>query len=705
MTSNRENANSDTTDRNVNSEQQDGSKIEQNLPNLQASKNDAEFNFSQPQANSPTDAVIGSATSLPNQPSYTRGSVRSRLFSILQSWQLWGVAIVLVSGSIGFTATNFLLKLPKTPDCSSVFWPVASASMRLYCAQLEANKNTTESLLAAIKLIEVLPKDHPLNDQVERSAEKWAEEILNIGEQKFQNGNIKDSIAMARKIPQNLEAYQLVAARVKKWETIWTEAENIFNKADTALRDANWNKAFLWAVQLTNVQNRYWASTKYEETVANIKLAQEETAKLDVAVNQLRRGGVDNILGAIAKAQEIREESYAYKQAQALITKGKNQIIAYIQSQMDNRNWDRVLEVVNRLPSSLQIAQVEDWAKLAGAGSSVELGTVTGMEDAIAQASTIQPNSPLYNQAQQLISRWKLEIEDVARLTRARELAQPANIPDFKAAIEEAKLVPVNNPRYQEAQQVIKEWDGQIRTIQDQPILNRSQEIALGNSVEAWQQAIVEASAITPGSPLYDDAQKLIGDWRGNIERIEDQPILDQAEMLASQKDYAGAINTAKQIKPGRALSDEVRRKMRGWRKEISAREYLDKAYQAAQLRTPEALSQAIQFALQIASSTDLYSQGRQEINGWSNQLLIFAQEEANNSLENAIKIATMIPRDTAAFNSARSLIENWRIRLAPPQPEPIPSEANPSLTPSESEIPFDTSPSKRVPQLQQIQR
>jgi hypothetical protein len=700
MTSNREDAKNDFIDRDMSLEKQDRLTSEQQKLNPPEDRSNSELNSSQQLSHSQTETTIGSVKTMQTQQQRSTQTTKSQLKSILQSWQLWGILVVLASGSIGFTATSFLLKLPKTPDCANVFWPVASASMRLYCAQLEANKKTTDSLLAAIKLIEVLPKNHPLNDQIEHNAEKWAEEILNIGEQKFQEGNIKDSIEMAKKVPDRLEAYKLVDARVKKWESIWTEAENIYNKTDKSIRDANWNQAFLWAVQLTNVQNRYWATTKYEETVANIKLAQEENAKLEGAFAQLKRGGTDNILAAIAKAQEIKEESYAYNQAQELIAKGKNKIVTDVEQHIAKRNWDRVLDVVNRLPLSLGIAQVADWNKLAGAGSSADLDTVTGFEDAIAQASQIEAQSPLYGQAQELIARWKLEIEDVARLAKARELAQPGNIPDFMNAIAEAKMIPAKNPRYQDAQKAISDWNGQIKTIQDQPIIDRAQQIANGNSIEAWKQAIAEASVITSNSPLYEDTQKMMREWRGNIERIEDQPIVDQAQTLASQQDYAGAIEIAKQVKSGRVLYEEVRGKIRSWRKEILAREYLSKAYQAAEADTPERLAEAIALALQIASSTDLYSQSQQDINGWSDRVLAFAQEESNTSLENAIKIAKTIPSGTNAYSSARSMIENWQRILNPPEPEPEPIQSIQPLPSPDSEIPFDTSPTRRVPLL-----
>lgn len=37
-------------------------------------------------------------------------------------WQLWIIALIFASGMVGFTATSMLLKLPKSPQCTRIFW-------------------------------------------------------------------------------------------------------------------------------------------------------------------------------------------------------------------------------------------------------------------------------------------------------------------------------------------------------------------------------------------------------------------------------------------------------------------------------------------------------------------------------------------------------------------------------------------------------
>ena len=141
-------------------------------------------------------------------------SLAQRLFRPIQDTverfplQSWALILILLSSGVGFGATTLLLKLPKTPQCSRVFWPVASASMRLYCAQLSADERTVDSLLRAIELVASLPADHPLHTEVERNIEEWATSILNLAEDEFQSGKLEEAIKTVKRIPDDVEAYK-----------------------------------------------------------------------------------------------------------------------------------------------------------------------------------------------------------------------------------------------------------------------------------------------------------------------------------------------------------------------------------------------------------------------------------------------------------------------------------------------------------------
>jgi hypothetical protein len=585
------------------------------------------------------------------------------------SWQTWALILVLTSGGIGFTATALLLKLPENPNCPRVFWPIASASMRIYCAQLEADAGTVDSLLRAIELVANLPQDHPLRGEIDRNVEDWASQILDLAEKEFQAGDLAEAIATARKIPSHLKAHSLIQERIERWQSIWSEGEAIFAAVEKQLLDSEWNQAFREAVKLLNLDNEYWATTKYDETVKRISLAQEDSKQLDSAYAMLHRGGFDNWLKAIEEAGKISQESYAYQEAQKVIDKAKDKLVAYVQELIDNRSWQRLEAVADRIPERLGLEkEVADWRTLARAGSDAEVGTPESIESAIATVGQIEASSPLYQKAQELSGRWKLEIEDVARLAKARDLAGGGNLSELNAAISEAAQVPDANPRYQEAQGEIRGWNRQIQTIEDQPYLERAQQLAQSGSIPDLQAAIAQASSITANRALYREAQKQIGNWQYQIQLQEDQPYLDRAIAFGNAKDYQAAIDAASQIRRGRALYPEARTQMKRWQREVQAKRNLEQAYLVAQAKTPEALVSAISILRNIPASAEVKEQGDMALNRWSYQLLAMANARASaTAFAEAINLAKLVPRDSAAYDSAQAQIAVWKDYLQPP--------------------------------------
>jgi hypothetical protein len=591
------------------------------------------------------------------------------------NWKVWALLIVAISGSVGFTATSLLLRLPKTPNCPRIFWPVASASMRLYCAQLEAETGKVDNLLKAIALVEALPKEHPLRAEINRNVEQWSIEILNIAEEQFQTGEIEDAIATAEKIPHHVYAYNLVEERISRWRSIWAEGEEIFADVEEQLRKSNWNQAFRLAVQLLNLDNKYWATIKYDETIANIQLAQEESKQLDGAYAILRRGGIDNWMNAIAEAQKINASSYAYQEAQNLISTAKDKLLSYVEKLIDNENWSDLQYVVEKLPDNIALNdKIEDWKALAQAGIDSQFGTTDSLKAAILSAQTIKSDSEVYTKAQNLINRWHQESADVAILTQARETARSGTIDDLSQAIAEAEQIQRFNPRYREARQEIRDWNRQIQVIEDQPILDSARTIARRGDIASLQQAISQASVISSGRALSSEAQAQINRWRSSIQRQEDQPFLDQAITLANVRDYQAAINSASQIRRGRVLYGEAQEKIRSWRREIKAQQDFQEAYTIAEGKTPEALVTAIGIVKRIPDATDVGSQSRQALDRWSFQLLSLATDKANQSkLEEAIRLAKIIPSESTAYRSAQAQIKIWQ-KILEPTPEAVPS-------------------------------
>ncbi|MDB9506276.1 chromosome segregation ATPase [Microcystis aeruginosa CS-338/01] len=597
------------------------------------------------------------------------------------TWKVWAALFVVVFGGVGFLATWQLLNMQKSPNCPKIFWPVASASLRLYCAQLSADSRTVEGLLAAIALVEALPEDHPLRSQVNQQVEEWARDILNLAEKDYQAGNLEQAIAKARQIPNNMAVAAIIEERIAKWQGTWTQGNDILSKLEENLRASNWNQSFRLAVDLLNLNNEYWATVKYNEALAKITVAREDSSKLDNAFNLFTRGGLDNWLKVIEEARKIQASSYAYQEAQKLIGKTEDKLKEYAERLIEQKQWQALRDLANESPKDLKIKQdVTDWSVLSEAALDAETGTVDGLEAGILGLEQIDASRPLHQTALAMRERWQLQVQDLKILSEARDLAQAGTIEQYSAAIAKAGEVPRNNPLWSQAQQEIGSWNRQIQVIEDRPILEQAREIAIPGDINSLSSAIIQARAIGKNRALYRDAQREIGDWQVRIERLEDQPILDQAQALANLKDYSTAIETANQIPPGRALSAEVSQNIRLWRRELRALQNLQQANQLAAIGTAEGLTRAIALVTNISTKTDAGVQRTELLERWSYQLLSLATDQANNGryLE-AIRLAESVSPESTAYSSARSQMQGWRNILQPPAPPPIVESTPPS--------------------------
>jgi soluble cytochrome b562 len=571
------------------------------------------------------------------------------------------LAVIAFSGA-GLFSLALLLKLPALPNCPSIFWPTASASLRLYCAELAANKQTVSDLLTAIALVNSLPEDHPLRPEINSNIEKWSLAILELAEQEFQGGDIDEAIEMVKKIPTNTTAHQQIEEQIKRWQEIWAEAEQIYAAAEQAMIDQDLQVAFSTATRLLSVGNEYWATTKYQELTDLITASREDGNKLANANRLARRGGLSNLLEAIKLAKEIRPNSPAYAVAQRLIGEFGKKMFDLAEATLEAGDSERAISIARQIPEQAQLqADVQDFINLAMAEAQAWGGTVSDLEAAIIQAQRLGRDRPLYDRAQTLIRRWQLEIQDVNHIELARQIAANGGVENLAAAIAEAQSVPSSNPRYDEARDLINRWTSQIQTIEDQPYLEQAEALAQAGTVSALQAAINQASQIREGRALYSEAQQQIRDWTSRIQRIQDQPYLDEARRLANAGNLPAAIATAEQIQSGRALYDDAQADIRTWRTQTEGRNRLQSAYDLATVATPSNLLSAIQTANQIPRNSPARAEADQMINLWSQQLLAIAQQQSERDLQSAIAIASSIPPRTEAYAAAQLQIQTWQ--------------------------------------------
>ncbi len=582
---------------------------------------------------------------------------------------LWIALLVIVPAGAGITAISALFKLPSQADCESTYWPAASASKRLYCAQVSATSPTVDSLLQAISLVNVLSNDHPMRPQIDGYIEKWSEKILSLGDLAFQDGKLAEAITIAKKVPQKVPAYPLVEKQIQEWQKTWDEAEANYKKTQEHLRKEEWNQASMEASRLLSVANVHWGTKKYQELINDLKRTRKEGGKLNQAREIGEQGGLENLTNAIKQVQEIEQNSYLYQTAQKLTVNLGEQIIDMALVKLNEANWQEALEIVNKVPKNDALQEkVEDIEVLARAHSPANLGTIAALEDAIAQVQKLKAERPFYSKAQQLISLWQQEIADVTIIEEGKKLAQPRGISDLKAAIAKLQTIPPYNPRGQEATTLIEAWSRQLQQQEDQPFLDKAEKLASFGDISSLQAAIDEASQIGRGRTLYQEAQKKIQRWTEKVQRSQDQPILDNAELLALSGEIEQAIATAQQIQPGRMLYSQARAKIQEWQSQQEAKRSLENARQAAAAATADAYATAITLAQQVPTSSSRQLEASQLINQWSQQILSIAMEVVNRDVPRAIEIARKIPASSVAYNLAQTQINIWQSWLNPTQ-------------------------------------
>ena len=600
----------------------------------------------------------------------SRKNKTGKLPAFLKSWVLWTVLLTFIPGTIAFMAMGMLLKLPSAPNCPSIFWPLASASVRMHCAQLAASKQTVNDLLQAISLVKHLPDNHPLRSEIDANLELWSKEILELADISFQNGKIEEAIATARRIPDDMAAYKLAEDKIADWRSTWSKANDIYKDTEDYLRRERWQQAFMTAAKLLRLDNRFWTTVKYEELNNIITTSREDGGKLAEAKDLAKSGNLDKILKAVQIVENIQKNSYIYQKAQEAIPKFGRQMLELAQAKIEQRDADEAIYIAQKIPEipDLQF-EVEDFIALADAQRNAWTGSVSGLELAISQAQEIDISRSNYEEAQQLISRWYLEIEDVARLEKARTLAVAGTVIDINAAIAEAELIPTNNPRSREAKREINNWRTRVQTIEDRPYLDRAEQLAMLQDVNSLQAAIAEARQIRRGRALYPEARRKVSRWRATVQRIQDRPYLNRARALAQNGNFTEAINVARQIGRGRALSGEAQKSIGDWRSQIQARENWQQAKVTAERGTPNALSQAIRIARRIPRTNFLRNDATPAIEQWSRQILDIARDRGRSDIVQGIETAKLVPRGTAAYYTARDQIREWR-NLLKPQPE-----------------------------------
>ena len=381
-------------------------------------------------------------------------SDRSRWLTIL----LWFAipSMFLIPIAVSFWAVTDLSGLPALPKCLTVSWSDDNFASRVYCAKISADRRTPKDLQQAIELVSHVPRTDPLRAESDRLIRQWSDDLLRLGEEKYQDGKLDEAIAIADKIPQAASTRRIADDRIQQWKDTWDRAKTLSEDAKQRLRDQDWYGVLATARQLLTLGNRYWATTQYEELMQQLQAAKDDDPSKNKPKAKGDRppkpaAGVPEFLSQIQQEQSTEARAHLNKAkglANAGTTKGLQSAISEAQQVIfGTEGYDEAQASIDRWQHQLELN--EDQPVLNHALALAQKGDEASLQAAITEASQIGWGRKLYDQANGYIEQWRDRVFQLQSETRTRQLDQMQRRSSFPSAVPEAtpRIIPESDSR------------------------------------------------------------------------------------------------------------------------------------------------------------------------------------------------------------------------------------------------------------------
>lgn len=541
------------------------------------------------------------------------------------------------SGVLGIWAMAWLTRIPPLPDCENMS-QISTDGDRLICAQTALRAGSAKHLIQAVQLTANFSKTHPLYAETYPVLTEASERLLEKATEKMHEGDLATATEWAGQIPLNTPLRDEAQAKIWDWQQEWKRGQEIENAVEQAISARDWAAADNGLQKLKQLSSDYWLSNRHNEL--QTAKQQEETAwsQIEKARALANTGDPENIGQALVLAQRVKLTSKAWNEAQEDIDRWSQNLLLYSFQRWELGDVEGAIAAVQKVPPDPKLApeaqdliQFSHANRLAEAAHTDEPGYLQLFQlmEAIRAAEQISPESTFYQAAQQSLKAWQAELADLRTLQFANSVASLRQGWAYDHASQLAWTVERDRPRRIQAQTLIAHWENEVERIEDRPFLLRARALAKKGTVPALQGAIAEARNIALGRALRLDAQTAIAAWLDQIEVIQDQPILNEADQLATDNKLREAIAVAQQIQDDRALFEQAQAMIQDWTRTIQIEEDGSILERAKSLAYEGSLTQAINAAAQIAPGRALYPEAREAINVWEAERAYIWQLEA----------------------------------------------------------------------------
>ena len=542
-------------------------------------------------------------------------SVQTAFNRMLQFGGWPWLIVLLLSWLMGVSAFQRLSNPPAAANCDGLAVTL-SESEQLSCAEKAARKQDEDSLAAALKLASSFGKEHPLYARATQLADQWSASILRLARRKLDQGDLIGAIALANEVPKSSQVHEEAQGAVKRWQDNRKYGEKLFKQAQEDIKEQYWTAAMVKVRDLSKLGDDYWQQ-RADKVLAELKIEKQSFLTLDRARILASSNNPDDIVKAIQLTSKINPERLAWEKGQEEIGEWSLQLLDIARDYQADGSYELAKATAQKIPPGVNAAQrATALIQRSQAESVAQAGNIWSYVQAWMVGSQVEPEvgpSPRGD----LVNQWGKEVQNRGQLQLAKWFANLDHVGAYQLAIAHAAMIEPDAPQRLEAQTFIAQWQKQIDNFDDHQHLALARQFAAQAQPKALKAAIVEATKVQRGQPLRTEAQTLIAEWEGNIERIEDQPILDKARTLAKQGKLEAAIQTAEQIKADRSLYGEAQADIDQWVAEIQIAVdgpiLSDAKYLANEGRYYEAISRASQ----IGYGRALYYEAQDWIAQW----------------------------------------------------------------------------------------
>jgi hypothetical protein len=607
-------------------------------------------------------------------------------------WQLIWLTVLVGFGVTGVAAFLWLLTMPPPPNCQQLS-PLAADGERLYCAQQAAKSGKLEQLESAIVMVQAWPKEHPLYAQGQHFVGEWSKAILGFAKAKIEAGDLKGAMGIVAKIPKTSPSYPEVQEAVSAWEKNWQEGQKLYDTAQAALKADDLRKAWDYAQALFKLDNIFWSQKRYNELVQQIAVERNGWQRLEEARELAKEETPQKFAEAIVLARKIDSKLFARAKAEEEITGWSKILLAMANKRLQAKDLPGAIASASVVPpDSPLFAEAQDLMQFGRAlavtwnqSITTPLGEhIFSLLEGKGAASQIAPGRPLYQKAKAQIDNLEVQFQDLVRLEVASSIASIGLPGAFAMAIEQAQTIGKSQPRRVHAQTLVASWRKEIQRIEDKSFVMLAKQLAEPGTVEGLKSAIGQVTLISQNRPRRAEAQTLLVNWTKRIEIVEDQPFLDGALALAKQGKLSEAINKASEIKSGRSLYAKAQDNVYEWVSELQVAQDRPVLDRAAELASQGRLGAAINVASQVSYGRALHSEAASAIGRWSAELSAktapLPAEPARQAEPASVEQYAPAPRQEQNAPAPRQ--EEY---APPPEPAPAPE---PYYPPARQEAP-----------------